>query len=403
MIVMKFGGTSLQDAACLARAASIVAQHRAERPLVVVSAVGGVTRRLLQLGEAATERDRVAVERDLAAIEALHRGILHGIDAGSVSSRAPFESVLRRLHDSVTTISEQAAYSPAAQDALLSCGERLSAVLFAAAADAGGLAAERVDAASVVITDARFRHARPIRAEIDRRAPRLLLPLIESGSVPVVEGFIGATEKGETTTMGFEASDLTASLLGAALRVSEVQIWTDVPGMLTTGHPAVAQPLVVSRLSFDEAAELALFGAKVLHPDSIAPARDRGIPVRILHARNPGGDGTWITATEAGEERPRIKAIAVTEDPTDESFDTVRSAIEAPPGEGGWSGRSVVCPVGTGIGTDDRLVDDVLRRVGEASASLRLPRRSHAIPVVVPRSKLGAVVRRLHDAVVAGR
>ncbi len=400
MIVMKFGGTSLQDATCVARAASIVAGHRSARPVVVVSAVGGVTRQLLRLGEAGARGDDDAVDHEAAAIEAMHRGILHGLGATAGPSVARLEVLADELRTRVASIRERSAFTAAEQDALISFGERLSSVLFAAAAESVGLPAERIDARSVIATDATFRHARPDRAEIDRRVPAAALPLVEEGVVPVIEGFIGATPAGQVTTMGFEASDLTASLVGAALRVSEVQIWTDVPGMLTTGHPSVAQPLVVPRLSFEEAAELALFGAKVLHPDSVAPARERRIPVRILHSRNPGGEGTWIADGDRAD-APRIKAIAVTEDPADESFDTVRDTVGFPAGDWDWSGRSLICPVGAGIGTDDRLVERIVALVNDITASLPLPLRPNAIPLIVPRGNLSAAVRRLHEALVA--
>lgn len=400
---MKFGGTSVQDAACLSRAASIVARCRDEMPLVVVSAVAGVTRRLLELGEAAARSETEAIDRELAAIEALHRAILYGIDPRSEHQQTELDAQAVRLSGLVSTIAGAAVYTPAAQDALLSSGERFSSALFVAAATAAGLSATAVDAASVIVTDDRHRHARPDLAETGRRARQLIPPLVEDGYVPVVEGFIGATPAGVPTTMGFEASDLTASLLGASLGAAEVQIWTDVPGMLTTGHPAVAQPRVVPRLSFDEAAELALFGAKVLHPDSIAPARERGIPVRILHSRNPGGAGTWIAEPTDDQGTPRVKSIAVTEDPDDESFETVRAAIGGgDEGAWNWDGRAVVCPVGEGIGSADELAGRIEQLVAEVTAALSLPRRPHAIPMVVPRAKLAAVVRCLHDALVDG-
>jgi aspartate kinase len=398
LIVTKFGGTSVQDAGCLARAASIVARQRADAPLVVVSAVAGVTRRLLGLGEAAASGADAVVARELAAIEALHRGVLHGIDPRPGPEHRALDQVLARVRDIVAGVAATRAYAPPQQDALISCGERLSAVLFGAAAAVVRLPVERVDAASVIITDGRFRHARPDRREIGRRAGDLLRPVLEAGAVPVIEGFIGATPTGEPTTMGFEASDLTASLLGAALSASQIQIWTDVPGMLTTGHPAVEQPLVVPRLSFDEAAELALFGAKVLHPDSIAPARESRIPVRILHSRNPGGEGTWIAAGDSDGGRPRVKSIAVTEDPADESSRGVRAALGR---EQGWAGRAVVCPVGEGIGSDRLVAEEITRLVGEVTVWLPLPRRPHAVPLVVPVAKVATVVRRLHDVFLA--
>ncbi|HEX9699777.1 MAG TPA: lysine-sensitive aspartokinase 3, partial [Acidobacteriota bacterium] len=244
MIVAKFGGTSVQDAECIHRAVGIVGDRLERRPLVVVSALAGVTRQLLALGRQALA-GAAAARRELGAIGNRHLAILGELDTtpgerrwGEARSRA----LLAALQSRLDGIAGSGVYDGAAQDGVIAFGERLSTTLFGAAVRGAGLAADNVDAAEVVVTDDRFRSARPDRGAIDRRAALRLRPLLEAGRVPVVEGFIGATTAGQTTTMGFEASDLTASLLGAALGAEEVQIWTDVPGMLTTGHPAIAAP-----------------------------------------------------------------------------------------------------------------------------------------------------------------
>ena len=163
-----------------------------------------------------------------------------------------------------------------------------------------------------MITDSRFRMARPDRAELNARARATILPLVEQGRIPLIEGFIGATRNGVPTTLGFEASDYTASLLGAALDASEIQIWTDVGGMLTSGDSRVENVMSIRQLSFDEAAELSFFGAKVLHPSTIEPAVEKNIRIRILHSRHPDGCGTTIFAApeSAGV---AVKSIAVKE------------------------------------------------------------------------------------------
>ena len=315
MIVMKFGGTSLQDADAIGRAVEIVRAHERRRPLVVVSAMGSTTRQLLALGHAALDEGLVAGRDRLAEIAAAHRKALGalGLDATSRGEvDATITGYLEGLGRYVEGVVMLQEYSRRTQDAVISYGERFSTALFAAAARAAGLNAVRVDAGEVVITDDRFRRARPVSAEIRGRADRHIAPLIEQERVPVIEGFVGATLDGVATTMGFEASDYTAALLGAALGAEEIQIWTDVPGMLTTAHAAVSPIFVVRELSFVEAAELAAFGAKVLHPDTVEPARQENIVVRILPSHDPGADGTRITAGAASP-NATVKSIAVRE------------------------------------------------------------------------------------------
>ena len=408
MFVIKFGGTSLRDAARLAAAASIVARHSARQPVVVVSAIGNVTRRLLAAGKAAAAGDGGAADDEIDRIASLHHEILDGL-AGPVDrergtadifadARATLGKYQADIRGVVETIRAGAAYPTHAQDEVISFGERLSTTLFAAAARAAGVDARRVDAASVIVTDDRFRNARPDHATIDRRAGAHIAPHVEAGAVVVTEGFIGATPDGVPTTMGFEASDLTASLLGAALGAEEIQIRTDVAGMLTTGHPAVDEPGVVRRLTFDEAAELALFGAKVLHPDSIAPARQREIPVRVLHATDLSVDGTWITA--AGGEPTRPKAIAVTEDLDSEGGRRLLDelGVEAP--AEAWSGQGVVCMVGQGIGDQDSIRAEIGRLLAGMPASRLSIRRPHAIPILVPVADVSEAVARLHAELI---
>ncbi len=402
MIVVKFGGTSVQDAGCLERAASIVARQADSRPLVVVSAVGHVTRRLLASGKLAAAGAAGAARDELSAIGALHHEILEGLGSGA-SAGDTHDALDRHLADLaavIDTISAAADYPPRSQDAVISFGELLSTTLFTAAARAAGLTAAPVDAASLIVTDDRFRHARLDRVQIERLARSCITPHLQAGSVVVTEGFIGVTPDGVPTTMGFEASDLTASLLGAALEATEIQIWTDVPGMLTTGHPAVARPRLVPRLTFDEAAELALFGAKVLHPDTIAPARERNIPVRILHSSNPDAEGTWITSE--GGEATGTKSIAVTEDLQTEAGTRLLTALGVQAPTEAWAGQGVVCLVGKGIGADETSRARIGRILSGIASSRLSVFRPDAIPIVVPLADVPESVRRLHEELIIG-
>ena len=407
---MKFGGTSVGDAACIQRAAAIVEQQRdrsaAVGAVVVVSAAAGVTRGLLELGAHAAARRHDAVRVEVDDLQARHHRMRRELgldDAADGEVRRHLDERFAELDNVIGEVESAADYSPRRQDAVISFGERLSSVLLAAALRRTGLPVQQVAAQQIIVTDARFRAARPDKPAIERRARATVAAAVAAGDVVVTEGFIGSTVAGEVTTMGFEASDLSASLLGAALDAREVQIWTDVPGMLSTGHAAVAEPRLVPRLTFDEAAELALFGAKVLHPETVSPARDKGIPVRILHSRNPAGAGTLITgisgaAHPAGDART-VKSIAVTEDPQDESFAGVRATLRWEHAAG-WQGRAIVCPVGEGIGSSEAIIEAALRALDGIPASLPLGRRPHAIPIAVSREQVADAVARLHEALI---
>ena len=297
MIVVKFGGTSVGDADAITRAADIVGRRADRRPIVVVSAMGGVTNELLALAEQAADGHLIAAvraveglrERHLAAAEAL----FGGQDDGEVSSdlSATFDE-LASLAEALSTLGH---LTPRSLDTIGAMGEQLSAPLFAATLARAGLPVELVDAKQVIITDDTFNRAEPLSDAIAERARALLLPFVRDGRIPVLGGFIGATARGITTTLGRGGSDYTASLVGAALRVDAIEIWTDVDGLLTADPRVVEDARLIERIRFDEASELASFGAKVLHPNTIAPAVELGIPVYIFNSRRPGGAGTLIT------------------------------------------------------------------------------------------------------------
>jgi len=315
VILMKFGGTSLQDADCIRRAVHIVAQRRDQRPVVVVSAIGRTTRTLLRVCEMALADGAETAGGQLEELAGHHRTILADLGIEQSAQASAWNAMARYLDDIrqlLQGISLLRQLTPRTEDAIIAHGERFSTLLFAAAARDADLDVAPVDATTVMITDSRFRMARPDRTELNSRARATILPLVEQGRIPLIEGFIGATRDGVPTTLGFEASDYTASLLGAALDASEIQIWTDVGGMLTSGDPRVENVMSIRQLSFDEAAELSFFGAKVLHPSTIEPAAEKNICVRILHSRHPDGCGTTICAApeSAGV---AVKSIAVKE------------------------------------------------------------------------------------------
>jgi aspartate kinase len=297
-VVMKFGGTSVADAAAFENVARIVANERDAAPIVVVSAMSGVTDSLLAATNIASlenvfERHR-AVAREL-------------LDS---SQAATFIDQLREAADQIAALlAQKPAECKSLQDAIVSFGETLSSTLLAAVLNQKGIKARQVDARRCIITDEEFTSAVPLMAETFSHSQSELIPVLENGVVPVLGGFIGSTKQGVTTTLGRGGSDYTAALIGAALGVREIQIWTDVTGVLTADPRVVAEAQTVERLSYGEAAELAYFGAKVLHPKTIQPAIENSIPVRICNSRAPHEPGTLVGPET--ETSPRtIKAIA---------------------------------------------------------------------------------------------
>ena len=291
MIVSKFGGTSVGDAAAIRRLAGIVAARQPERPVVVVSALSKVTDALLDLERAP---DHAAVAARLAALRDRHRTVATdlGLDGAATEQ---LERDLVAL-DAWVTPRIGHAWSAADRDFLVSHGELWSSRLVTAALAAQELPAVWFDARRVIATDSQFGQAVPNPAEIRRRAARLIAPILDGNEIPVTQGFIGSDEEGWTTTLGRGGSDYTASLLGAALDAARVEIWTDVDGILTADPRLVPDARRLPEASYHEAAELAAFGAKVLHPATQLPLVEAGIPCWVLNSFAPDREGTRIVA-----------------------------------------------------------------------------------------------------------
>ena len=309
--VLKFGGTSVADAAAFERVAAIVRAHGGPRPVVVVSALARVTDALFTSARSAADGDIAGARRNLEAhLERHHHIAKRLLSSGAAAifsdelagARRELAALLERLP------AEPETHAPL-RDEIASYGERLSASLLAATLAAAGLPTRRVDARSCIMTDDSHGQATPALAETERRTRAELLPLLEAGLVPVLGGYIAATRQGRTTTLGRGGSDYTASLVGATLGAEEIQIWTDVSGVLTADPRVVPRARPIPRLSYAEAAELAYFGAKVLHPKTIQPAMDRGIRVRICNSLAPEEPGT-VVAAETDRSDGTVKAIA---------------------------------------------------------------------------------------------
>jgi len=298
--VMKFGGTSVADAECIARAARIIAQGAREgRCVAVVSAMSGVTNRLIEAAKTAQMGDGSAAKAVMEALRSQHENALaslvnHEDEAARV--RKKLDAVLAeglRFCEGTALLRE---LSPRTMDAISSLGERLSAPLLSAAVKELGLQSEAVEATELIVTDEFHGGAEPQMEQTRAKSHARILPLLQRGIVPVVTGFLGATASGELTTLGRGGSDFSATILGAALDADEVIIWTDVDGVLTADPRLVTEAQTIPEISYREAAELAYFGAKVLHPKTLRPVVQAGIPVWIRNSFAPEKSGTKITS-----------------------------------------------------------------------------------------------------------
>ena len=314
LVVMKFGGTSVQDAKAILRTTEIVRgrRERGLQPVVVVSALGGVTDLLLAAAAAAGGGDKRGALMIAARLRNRHIETTSDLLCGDLfkeietAIRARFES----LDDLLRGIAAVGELTPRTSDKVVSYGERISSQIVAATLAQHGLDGAHVDARSCIITDDHYGKAAPQESAIEAKLTELVLPLVEAGQTPVMGGFIGSTRDGITTTLGRGGSDFTAALVGGGLHAGAIEIWTDVNGIMTTDPRICKDALRVKTISFEEAAELAYFGAKVLHPATILPAVQKSIPVWVLNSHNAENEGTQITAMAPPCASP-FKSIAV--------------------------------------------------------------------------------------------
>ncbi|MBZ5603593.1 MAG: lysine-sensitive aspartokinase 3, partial [Acidobacteriia bacterium] len=301
MIVMKFGGSSVESREAIERVAGIVRDHLAQNPVVVVSAMGKTTNKLLAIASAAVAGQR---QRALEQVEALRN--FHCRESSDVD--AEIESHFNELGELVRGLAVMGELTPRATDAISAFGERLSSIIVTAHFNRAGLKAVHLDSRKVILTDRRHTQAAPIFAETNARLTATIPPLVKD-RVVVMGGFIASTEDGVTSTLGRGGSDYTAAIVGAGIGAKEIQIWTDVDGMLTADPRILPGGFRVKTCSFAEAAELAYFGSKVLHPATVIPAIEKNIPVRILNSRRPEVEGTLIVAEAPPCANP-IRSIA---------------------------------------------------------------------------------------------
>jgi len=313
MIVMKFGGSSVSTGERIANVARIVARVKEQRgtpPVVVVSAMGGVTDSLVRAVESSVAGDARTYRMIREELQQRHDQAIADAGIGPEQARGLHAEIsgllgwFEMLCQSMHVLGE---VTPRGLDVVSGLGERLSARLAAAAILSQGLLSQTVEATDVIVTTNHFGGAEPILDATSARAQAVLLPLIAAGTVPVVTGFIGATAGGVPTTLGRGGSDYSATILGRCLPAEEVWIWTDVDGVMTADPRIVPDARTLPDISFGEVAELSYFGAKVLHPKTIAPVYDMGIPVRVLNTFHPERPGTLVSRTVA--DTPVVKGI----------------------------------------------------------------------------------------------
>lgn len=312
-LVMKFGGTSVQDAAAIRRLTAIVRAHAARRPVVVVSAFSRVTDELTTLARLA-DGGALTAEMEERVDALIDRHVREATALVPGDALQPLLEKLEGARRELPLVLRMMATHPGTRrplrDELLSWGERLSSRVVAAALAADGVPSRWVDARQCVRTDEEHGRAEPRMGQTRDATRAAVDPALQAGEVAVLGGFVGATEAGATTTLGRGGSDFSAALVGAALDAAEIQIWTDVSGFMTADPRVVPGARSIPRLSYDEAAELAYFGAKVLHPRTLHPAVERGIPVRVCNSMAPDSASTLIDAAGAGDRAAGVKAVA---------------------------------------------------------------------------------------------
>jgi aspartate kinase len=312
-IVLKFGGTSVQNTAAMQSVARIVRSRQDAPCVVITSALSGVTNSLLAVCDNLARDRRAEAEELLTDIKRRHREMLQDFSGGDVQGAAGaaerLDSYLARLESLVAEVTPDQALKARSRDAIVAFGEYLSSIVLTQALRQAGLAAEWFDVRGVMFTNGVHQHALPDVPTTEEACQKYLAPLVHRGRIPVTQGFIGTGPDGSTTTLGRGGSDYTAALIGAALSCDRIEIWTDVSGVMTADPRIVPTAQKIRQLSFAEAAELAYFGAKVLHPATLLPAVRKNIPVVVLNTMKPEDEGTRITR-DVDETEAAVRSIA---------------------------------------------------------------------------------------------
>ncbi|MDQ3633155.1 MAG: lysine-sensitive aspartokinase 3 [Acidobacteriota bacterium] len=444
--VMKFGGTSVKDAEAFERVAKIVSGERENSPVVITSAMAKVTDALLNAFEIAKRGDLSEAFATLKEHFKRHEAIAEELLNESQKKSFFTELTLAKeeLSDLLLRAERRSLPFQMLKDAIVSYGEQLSSRLLAEVCKAKGLNARQVDSRRVIVTDDEYGSAKPIWDETEKFIQLELNGLLEAGEIPIMGGFIAANRSGETTTLGRGGSDYSAALIGAALRAREIQIWTDVTGVLTCDPRICSDARTIDVLSYNEAAELSYFGAKVLHPKTIQPAVDYAIPVRVCNSHQPNEKGTMVLA-ESEISSNKIKSIAhktgitilrissarmlgsygfmsalfqvferfrtvidvistsevsvaLTLDNTD-SLDKIITELERLGDVEIEHGHAVICIVGEGLRASSGLASKLFSTIDDINISLISHGASSVnLTFVIKEEKVNEVIKRLHNS-----
>jgi len=296
MIVMKFGGTSVEDASSIERVTEIIRARLFLKPVIVVSAMGKTTRKLLRAATASAAGDSRTCASLVIDLKARHKSEARRLCQNGREIFTRIDEYFGELGKLLEGLAILGDVPPRGLDKILSYGELISSAIVADALAARDIHAHLVDARELIKTNDCYGAAAPIFDITNHNIWTKVAPVLDRGEVPVIQGFIGSTRSGATTTLGFEGSDYSAAIVGAALEASDIQIWKDVSGLMTADPAMFAGARTVKLCSYAEAAELSYFGAKVLHPKAIYPAAQKNIPVHIYNSKRPEATGTAISA-----------------------------------------------------------------------------------------------------------
>ncbi|MGI8670405.1 MAG: lysine-sensitive aspartokinase 3 [Aridibacter sp.] len=443
--VMKFGGTSVKDAEAFSRVAKIVLGEKDNYPIVVTSAMAKVTDALLNAFEVAKNGESGEGFSSLKEHFERHKAVAEELldKPHQAAFQAELDLAKEELSGLLLRVERRSLPLQMLKDAIVSYGEQLSSRLLAEVCKAKGLNARQVDSRRVIVTDDEYGSAKPIWDETEKFIGLELNTLLEAGEVPIMGGFIASNRSGETTTLGRGGSDYSAALVGAALRAREIQIWTDVTGVLTCDPRICEDARTVEVLSYNEAAELAYFGAKVLHPKTIQPAVDYAIPVRVCNSHQPNEKGTMVLATsdvspnkiksiahKTGISILRISSarmlgsygfmsalfqvferfrtvidvistsevsVALTLDNTD-SLEKIVTELERLGDVEIEHGHAVICIVGEGLRASSGLAAKLFSTIEDINISLISHGASSVnLTFVIEEEKVGEVIKRLHN------
>lgn len=313
MIVMKFGGTSVQDEGAIGRVISIVRSRLSEKPLVVVSALARVTRLLCAVADEAGQQNEEKVRELLVQLRERHFSLAANLLSGSPEllgeCNRDIETLISGVANFVGGVCQIGELSPRSEARIISVGELLSSTIISYAFNASGITCHWIDARRMITTDDNYLSARPDLQVTEANVKRIVGMESRGTDLMITQGFVASTGKGATTVLGFEGSDYSAAIFGMALNAERVEIWTDVDGIRTADPRVIHDTRKIDVISYEEAAEMAAMGARVLHPLTIEPARKRNIPIRVLNSSNPSCEGSLVVRSDEAPDGPKSVAF----------------------------------------------------------------------------------------------